>query len=82
MGGGHDVGVNGILQFHRSILLKVYKICVCVCVCVYKCIESVSLTNLRDFIPKMRYSEYWEKEKRVNIAYNLQLLTGKTLPFS
>lgn len=54
----------------------------CVCVCVYKCIESVSLTNLRDFIPKMRYSEYWEKEKRVNIAYNLQLLTGKTLPFS
>ena len=54
--------------------------CVCVCVCV--CIESVSLMNLKDFIPKMRYSEYWEKEKRDNIAYNLQLLTGKTLPFS
>ena len=33
-------------------------VCVCVCVCAYKCIESVSLTNLRYFIPKMKYSEY------------------------
>ena len=73
--------VNCIFQFHRSILFKVY-ICVCVCVCVCVCTESVSLMNLKYFIPKTRYSEYWEKEKRDNIAYNLQLLTGKTLPFS